>query len=815
MGEGKNIIDLRQGRSDQASVSHNADSNEAGTETGIESGEPLPGRAGTLQADPDPMPMPEPAPWLSDDADDAVPPAGWLSRANIIAALVLLGWTGLFVWAMLPQWQMGIAPEQMVQALSQWAMPVAVILTLYLISQRNSIAEARRFAGVAGSLRAESTMLETRLGQINSELSLAREFLANQSLELESLGRVSSDRLRGFAEELRIMIAASDGDMRAIGAVSEAASGNMEKLRNHLPVIANSAKDVTNQIGNAGRTAQGHVETLAAAFARLDTIGQQAASQIASMVHDCDAATGSLAASVQTNADVLCSSVTEASQQMDQAIETVASRLANARANLDQAATTQAEALDIRMAELRESLDNMSSDMAERAKDIASDMAERANTSRTEMRAAVDDLGLTLGALAASTGESEVIVRRMIADADAQITAAEQRLLELDTASAEALGRIAFALSALDGNVAALSAKLATGSTQAAGFGTQSEQLRMVLSDIERQLEQAIPAALGQIGQTTEASEQRITALGGGLTDMDSQMSGLVATLGDFEARIAQQQAEIGLLADTSETGWSARAKDIGALITKMRAARGEIDQINASSAAQLVETMRDVQREAHAAADEARRAMDSAIIDATAQLGEDSGAALEKVLRGKAQELVGKLESAINRAVGATSDASLHLKDQLVRVDDLASHLEHRVAAAREQAEERTDNDFARRMALLTESLNSAAIDVDKILSAEISDTAWSAYLRGDRGVFTRRAVRLIDSGQAKDIAAAYENDAEFFELVNRYIHDFESMLRTILSTRDGGVMGVTLLSSETGKLYVALAQAIERLRD
>lgn len=804
MGEGKNIIDLRQGRSDQASVSHNADSNEAGTETGIESGEPLPVRAGTLQADPDPMPMPEPAPWLSDDVDDAVPPAGWLSRANIIAALVLLAWTGLFVWAMLPQWQMGIAPEQMVQALSQWAMPVAVILTLYLISQRNSIAEARRFAGVAGSLRAESTMLETRLGQINSELSLAREFLANQSLELESLGRVSSDRLRGFAEELRIMIAASDGDMRAIGAVSEAASGNMEKLRNHLPVIANSAKDVTNQIGNAGRTAQGHVETLAAAFARLDTIGQQAASQIASMVHDCDAATGSLAASVQTNADVLCSSVTEASQQMDQAIETVASRLANARANLDQAATTQAEALDISMAQLRESLDNMSSDMA-----------ERANTSRTEMRAAVDDLGLTLGALAASTGESEVIVRRMIADADAQITAAEQRLLALDTASAEALGRIAFALSALDGNVAALSAKLATGSTQAAGFGTQSEQLRMVLSDIERQLEQAIPAALGQIGQTTEASEQRITALGGGLTDMDSQMSGLVATLGDFEARIAQQQAEIGLLADTSETGWSARAKDIGALITKMRAARGEIDQINASSAAQLVETMRDVQREAHAAADEARRAMDSAIIDATAQLGEDSGAALEKVLRGKAQELVGKLESAINRAVGATSDASLHLKDQLVRVDDLASHLEHRVAAAREQAEERTDNDFARRMALLTESLNSAAIDVDKILSAEVSDTAWSAYLRGDRGVFTRRAVRLIDSGQAKDIAAAYENDAEFFELVNRYIHDFESMLRTILSTRDGGVIGVTLLSSETGKLYVALAQAIERLRD
>ncbi len=125
---------------------------------------------------------------------------------------------------------------------------------------------------------------------------------------------------------------------------------------------------------------------------------------------------------------------------------------------------------------------------------------------------------------------------------------------------------------------------------------------------------------------------------------------------------------------------------------------------------------------------------MDRAIAGATDKLGQDSAAALEKVLRGKAEELVGKLESAINRAVGATSEASLHLKDQLARVDDLATHLERRVADAREQAEERTDNDFARRLALLTESLHSTAIDVDKILSAEVSDTAWSAYLRGDR---------------------------------------------------------------------------------
>ncbi len=38
--------------------------------------------------------------------------------------------------------------------------------------------------------------------------------------------------------------------------------------------------------------------------------------------------------------------------------------------------------------------------------------------------------------------------------------------------------------------------------------------------------------------------------------------------------------------------------------------------------------------------------------------------------------------------------------------------------------------------------------------------------------------------------------------------------MLRQILGLRDGSPMGVTLLSSDMGKLYVVLAQAIERLR-
>ena len=73
---------------------------------------------------------------------------------------------------------------------------------------------------------------------------------------------------------------------------------------------------------------------------------------------------------------------------------------------------------------------------------------------------------------------------------------------------------------------------------------------------------------------------------------------------------------------------------------------------------------------------------------------------------------------------------------------------------------------------------------------------------------------MRLLDAGDTREIARLYDADPAFNEHVNRYIHDFEAMLRHILALRDGSTLGVTLLSSDMGKLYVALAQAIERLR-
>jgi len=200
---------------------------------------------------------------------------------------------------------------------------------------------------------------------------------------------------------------------------------------------------------------------------------------------------------------------------------------------------------------------------------------------------------------------------------------------------------------------------------------------------------------------------------------------------------------------------------------------------------------------------------------DLAEQLASSSGEALERTMRLRASEIAGRLEQAAAHAVGVSSEAAQQLTERLGAVNDLATNLETRIADARAVAQENLDDDFAVTLATITDALQSAAVDITSALDSDVADTAWAAYLRGDRGIFTRRAVRLLKPADAKRVLALYESNAPFQRQVNRYIHDFESMLRHLLATRDGHALSVTLLSSDMGKVYVALAQAIERLRE
>src|SRR3546814_17283413 len=90
----------------------------------------------------------------------------------------------------------------------------------------------------------------------------------------------------------------------------------------------------------------------------------------------------------------------------------------------------------------------------------------------------------------------------------------------------------------------------------------------------------------------------------------------------------------------------------------------------------------------------------------------------------------------------------------------------------------------LAKQVGLLTEALKSTAIDVTKILSSEVSATAWDAYLKGDRGVFARRAGKLIDNSEPRAIMRLYPADEGFHATETPFIQARKSVRSEITMT-------------------------------
>ncbi|MFO6447399.1 ATPase [Erythrobacter sp. NE805] len=770
--------------------------------------------------------------WVESGAedDDAPLPSptrfGWLAPALALGAVA--GWTAFFAWALLPDIRSGASPREWAGWIVQWAVPVALIGIAWLLAMRSSQAEGRRFAATAAAMTRESEALEARLKVVNRELSLAREFIAAQARDLEALGRIAAERLSAHAGELQGLIATNGAQVEAIATTSETALGNMNRLRDDLPVIANAARDVANQIGSAGRVAEEQVAKLTGGFERLAAIG-----------HESEARTGRLGAEFGAVLEAL-----EArSEAVAHATEAVAARLAEASGSAEASFAAAIAALHESLVEklrLVEELDKSTSASAQarivHLRQEATRFDDHIEARNRNFDELIEQRRAAFETQAAQA--SELLAQRLAALDDELARRREAQLADIAklAAEGEAMTRRAAELGRVVGEVAATS-------------DAAKDSLGEGLGTLERQLADkraALAATEAQLVQLTDSSVRLLEILqSGSRTCREDLATGIEVANAALDGAEARARHVHGLMLSSAQAG--------GDLSDYLLRARAEIDAADSAVAdfrtrlaaeteealarlnglrggfARLAEESGTLAGETQKALREALGTLEAAILATFATLDEgarervpalaaslagEAVEALEKTLRTETATTLGKLEQSAAHAAGVGREAAIQLRDQLVKVNELTGNLEQRVTRAREMAEEQVGNDFTRRMALITDSLNSAAIDISGALASDVADTAWDAYLKGDRGIFTRRAVSLLDKGTAKDIAALYTSDESFKANVSRYIHDFEALLRQTLSTRDGHVLSVTMLGSDMGKLYVALAQAIERLR-
>lgn len=708
------------------------------------------------------------------------------SKAQLVAP-ILLGlsialWTGFFAWAnrdiftTIPTMKGGI------DLLSQYCLPIATFAILYLLYMRNSTREAKRFNDVASSLRAESEQLEYRLKTVNNELAMAREFLAGETRELETLGSQSSDKLNQAASNIKTALSDGLSKMKKLDDVGGAAFKNLEQLREHLPVVINTAKDVTNQIGNSGRSAQAEIAAMVTTLKRVGDVGTAAKKSLDELTQLSEVSLENLATTAK---DI----ETKFSEQLAEA-ETGSNKIASV---LKKASAEVITALHETRAEL-------ATETSESSQAIKSDLAALEETLSNVGKAADDE---------------EARLKALVAELNQNIVDISTQVETLDNESGEKTAKLAFAMTALEQNSAALKKSIEEGHGTADGMIERIEQLLVALDSSARELDETLPAAFDRMNAKTEDSLSTFQRMSEEAAKVGTVAEDVTAKIEKSDEAIEEQRAKLAKLSQDGTVATDNVFGRIEKLAGELRNVREQNEALAESAGEKLISALLRVKETARQASEHSREALENSISGSAEAFEKVSEEALNKIIDEKISSIAPKLETAVSKAVATTESTAGHLTSQLNAIEEMTVKLEQRILFAKEKAEQSSEENFTRRVALLTESLNSTAIDVSKLFSNEVTDTEWAAYLKGDRGIFTRRAVRLLDASEVREILSEYDNNSEFREHVNRYIHDFETMLRGVLATRDGSAVSVTLLSSDIGKLYVALAQAIERLRN
>jgi hypothetical protein len=731
------------------------------------------------------------APLEPEPAYEAAAPDRGRPLLAAFLSLVALAWLGTWGYALFRGiGELGLAGT--VSWIATLCVPLALLALVWLIFGRTRRAEAERFTRAVQAMRGEAESLERVLSIVGERLATHREQVSTETARLMTLGEEASDRLGRVTHYMSQEAAALEQRSQTIESAAAQARVDLGVLLADLPQAEQLARRFSEALREAGMGAHERALALEAQL-----------SAIAARALDADNATGGAAerlgahiARIETSAGVAARQLDEVAQRLDAAVD-------GALGRTTEAVETTRSALDLQAQALFASIEQGRAHFVDAGADAGRQMTERLETAQR-----------MVGNLADGISEQEHATTRLVAALSNQIAGLDERVASLGQRADAQASQMATALATLRDATATLRADVEAGATDAVALIGRAGDMASALDGVSERLRGDLPEVLAIIETRAAAVREAALATVEPIQGMANAAAEGAERLASAEASVERQRAALEALVGAVGDGMAAvegRLRDIGAAAREAdEAANGVIRE----TGPELVEALVRVREAARAAAGHARDAITAVIPETAQQLGAAVSARLDETLAATVREQLEALEGSAERAAIAARTASERLTRQLLSLGESAGALESKIAEERTEREEHDRSGMSRRVALLIESLNSTAIDVTKILSNDVTDGAWAAYLKGDRGVFTRRAVRLLESGEAREIQRHYDQEPEFREQVNRYINDFEAMVRRVLGDSDGHAIAVTLLSSDMGKLYVALAQAIQHLR-
>jgi hypothetical protein len=680
-------------------------------------------------------------------------------------------------------------------AFAQWvavaAGPLALLGLIWLMFGRTRRKEAERFTRSVVAMRTETRSLEALLEVLSQRIHDSRSELTMIAQHLMQLGDQATGKLGGITREFD----SSSDRLRlhgeALDRAAESARNDVAVLLEDLPRAEETARAVAEQLRAIGGESA----------ANASSFGEQIHA-LAERTRETDRALAEASGSLSTKL-----------AEIETAGSSAAARVGEAEAAFSGALDLLLNRTSVTLEQIRSGIDAQAAAVAALVEQASAGVGTAGAEAAQSLAANIDHANSSLEGLSSRVAEQDRASQRMLAEIDRGLALIDQRFTEL---AAQGDERANHFLESLTRARAELDTLASQAGTQDSAIGTLAERTTALRESIERLASEIRDGVGTAIGEAQGGADRLVTSAGairpeiGWIREAAIEASDRIAAT---EGQIgAQQDRFTALLASVDDGVGDAQSK-LSELASTLVQVEREAKSLSGETGPALVAALVQVKEAAAHAAERAREAIEAVIPESAGKLSAQTREALERVIRETIEERLRDVDTVAARAVDSARAASDRLTQQMLTLGQSAAALEQHVEETAKDQREKDSEAFARRVSLLIDSMHSAAIDVGKILSDEVDDKAWDSYIKGNRGVFTRRAVRLLGGSETRAIKAHYDADLEFQRSVNRYIADFETMLRRVVAERDGGMIAVTLMSSDMGKLYAALAQ-IDRRR-
>ena len=586
---------------------------------------------------------------------------------------------------------------------------------------------------------------------------------------------------------------------------------------------------------------------IAAAFSRAHKMGRTAEALAAAAEHlftADDTAAGSaakLGRAVRRELDALNAGLDGAFSRL-RALE---NSLENQVAALDEAgarAEVRGEAIAARLTQESQRLETLGDNLTDAASRATEMVAGRA----AQLRASIETAE---GALKMATQALDVQAAGFRAAATAAADAPHQAAVELDTQSKKieqvsdaALARAEFVLARQEKHRQQMNellnklkedgaifennlAQQRSGMEQAINvLGGEAKRFEMVTGDAERHLELIMANAASRANQLTGAFAREAERLKDTSDAANTVLTALIATLRDAGSGA---QTLIGESAAQAKHDARSLVGEAMAECDKLLRAAGEMaaeaNQIRSSLAAAIQEVEKHLTRLPTVAHGEAQRVRQM-VQSETDQILDLSARTLSTIHQRGARPSVAPAPTPENSTEGEGLKGLARKLTQRPKRDlrDSAGmssggkgwEMKTLLAAVEGGAPPQLQPGSAAALGALQVALADMAVDLEAIaVNGTPGDEDWKRYLSGDRAVFARKLASAIDDDTIDRITTLYREDPRFHDAADNYLTEFEGLLGKAREGDGGGLLTSTILSADTGKIYLAIAYALGRL--